>query len=81
MVMEDLEYLVAIMKWLEAKTEAIQEVMKASGARMKACQETMELIQENRETKAKAIQNKTLAKVDTTISNGKEGMVAMRKVG
>jgi hypothetical protein len=48
---------------------------------MKACQETMELIQENREATAKAIQDNIVVKVDTTISNGEEGMVAMREVG
>jgi hypothetical protein len=36
MVMEDLECLVAIMKWLEAKTEANQEMIEAIQEVMKA---------------------------------------------
>lgn len=46
--MDGLEYLVVI---LEAKTEDIQDVMKASEGGKKACQKTMEVILEGGQSK------------------------------
>jgi hypothetical protein len=42
--------------------------MNTSEGGMKAYQETMEVIQEIRQSKAKAIQNKIVAKADTTVT-------------